>query len=106
MKFPFVGELRVGPLILLLGRSGHHDGRNRNFRFASPVRWFWTDTPDVPRLIQSDAHQPKLTLRAQRDTIRYPGRNAGAARQLVEFYRNSRLQWLREPHPAALRIHY
>ncbi len=104
MKFAFVGELRIGPLVLL-GRSSHYYRWNRNFRFPCPVRWFGANAPNVSRLIQSQSNQPILALRAQRNTVGNPRRSTRPAWQFVQLYWDSRLQWRGKPHPTALRIH-
>jgi len=101
MRFAFAGKNRVRPLVLFPGQ-GH--GR-RNCIQLTPVLRRRPNAPDVPRLIQRDSHQPVIASCSQWNAVRHLGRRTRPTGELVEQNRQPRLQWLRKPHSASLRVY-
>jgi hypothetical protein len=102
MRLALSGKHRVGPFILLLGRS-YRGGRR--LRLDSPVRRRGMNAPDIRLLFQRESHQPIITPGSQRNTVSNPSQRAGSARKFVERNWHPRLQWPRKADAASLRVY-
>src|ERR1700678_1038430 len=81
MRFALAGKNGVGPLVLFLRPS--HSSKHW-LRLDSPVRWRRLDTPDIPWLLQRDAHQPVIAPCSERYAVRHSRRRARSSRKFIE----------------------
>ena len=102
-----MGKLPIGPSALFRwDRSIGCGNRGQSHcAFRAPIRRGGVNFPNILRLVQRQTHQPVLSSRSERHTIRHPGDRSPLVRKLVNANSRGKLERLREPNGAACSIH-